>query len=78
MFTKFKNWPSLQSQVTADRKHVVLQTSHCLSSSGSNSKAARSASVVPYKTDNGTQWHENHKMRRILTRAGKNQFESIP
>ena len=41
----------LQAQVTADKKHVVLQSLHCLSSSGSNSNASRSASVVPCTWD---------------------------
>ena len=36
--------------VKADRKQVVLQIAHCLSSSGNNSKASLSASV-----ENGIQ-----------------------
>jgi hypothetical protein len=37
----------LHKQETAERKHVVLQASHCRSSSGINSKQTRSPSAAP-------------------------------
>jgi len=37
------------TDVRADKKVVVLQMAHCLSSSGKSSNASRSASVTPYK-----------------------------
>jgi len=42
-----KDLPSTHLHVTADRKHVVLQTSHCRRSSGRSSNASCSASTVP-------------------------------
>jgi hypothetical protein len=39
----------LHKQDTADKKQVVLQASHCRSSSGINSKQTRSPSVAPFK-----------------------------
>ena len=42
----------LHGQVMAERKHVVLHSSHIRSSSGSSSKASRSASTVPWKNNN--------------------------
>lgn len=43
-------------QARADRKQVVLHLSHCLSSSGNNSNASRSASVTPCEHMNIAHW----------------------
>ena len=41
----------LHGQVMAERKHVVLHSSHIRSSSGSSSKASSSASTVPLSSN---------------------------